>query len=114
MESTPARGAPGLGLAGILLLAGVLRAGVVARVPDLYGPGDPGIYLAMARGWVREGAPRVDFIHHLLTRPPAIHHLEDYYEPAFGLLLAGPLAASGGRTVGPRPPLVPWSVVAAA
>ena len=114
MESSTARRAPRLALAGILLLAAALRAGVVARVPDLYGPGDPGIYLAMARGWVREGAPRVDFVHHLLTRPATIHHLEDYYEPAFGLLLAGPLAASGGRTAAARLLLCACSVLTVA
>jgi hypothetical protein len=114
MESRPARRVPRAAIAGLLLLAAALRAGVVARVPDLYGPGDPGIYLAMARGWAHEGVPRVHFVHHLLTQPPAIAHLEDYYEPAFGLLLAGPLAASGGSPVAARLFLCACSVLTVA
>lgn len=85
-------------LLAITLVAGTaLRVGVIPSIPHFFGPGDPGIYYQVARGCLRHGVPQVDFLHHFLSRPPAITHLEDYYEPAFGYLLALPMALGGER-----------------
>ena len=82
------RAAGAIGIAEIaalvLLIAGaiVTRARVVEEIPNLLGPGDPGIYFQMGRGVLHHGVPRVDFIHHFLVPRAAIAHIEDYYEPA--------------------------------
>ncbi|HET9328191.1 MAG TPA: hypothetical protein VFQ05_15600 [Candidatus Eisenbacteria bacterium] len=85
-------------LMAILAVAVVMRLQVAASIPILFGPGDPGIYLQMGRAVLAHGFPRVDFIHHFLTAPEAISHVEDYYEPAFGYLVAGAMAIGGGKT----------------
>ena len=85
-------------LALILLAALSLRAAVMAAIPHDFGPGDPSIYRAMARGIAEHGAPRIGFVWHWLSRPASVSHAEDYYEPAFAALLA-PVTLLGG---GPR------------
>jgi Dolichyl-phosphate-mannose-protein mannosyltransferase len=79
----------------VLGLATVLRVLVVAAIPNFFGPGDPAVYFATAQGVVHHGVPRIDFVWHYLTQPSAIAHVEDYYEPAFAYLLAGPMALFG-------------------
>ena len=79
----------------VLGLATMLRVLVVAAIPNFFGPGDPAVYFATAHGVVHEGVPRIGFIWHYLTLPSAITHVEDYYEPAFAYLLAGPMALFG-------------------
>jgi hypothetical protein len=82
----------------VVLVAGAtLRARVIPSIPHFFGPGDPGVYYQMARGVLEHGVPRVDFLHHFLSLPPTITHLEDYYEPAFGCLVAIPMAVAGER-----------------
>ncbi len=84
-------------LALVLVAAGAwLRWKTLHSIPSFFGPGDPAIYFGMGRGILREGIPVQDFLHHFLTRPPAIHHLEDYYEPAFGYVVAAAMAIAGG------------------
>ena len=83
-------------LAILLLAAAGLRESVVQAIPSFFGDGDPAIYFGMGRGVLREGVPRQDFIHHYLTRPRAIAHVEDYYEPAFAYPIALAMALGGG------------------
>jgi hypothetical protein len=82
-------------LAATLAAGAALRAHVISSIPHFFGPGDPGIYYQMARGCLHHGVPRVDFLHLFLSLPPAITHLEDFYEPLFGYLLALPMALAG-------------------
>ena len=97
-----ARLAPRPGRGHVLALLAVLALAIPPRIaafralPDWFGPGDPATYHAMAAGCLRDGAPRIDFVWHFLTRPPSISHVEDYYEPAFAWLLAIPVALTGG------------------
>jgi hypothetical protein len=72
----------------LLVIAFVLRVQVIGSIPQFFGPGDPAIYFGMARGVLHHGIARVDFIHHYLTRPASISHVEDYYEPVFAYLPA--------------------------
>lgn len=83
----------------VLLAALALRLGVVAAIPSFFGSGDPSIYYGAARGCLRYGVPRIDFIWHFVTSPPGIAHLEDYCEPAFAYLLAVPMALLGGGVI---------------
>jgi hypothetical protein len=83
-------------LATILLAAVGLRESVVQSIPSFFGAGDPAIYYGMGRGVLREGIPRQDFIHHYLSRPRTIAHVEDYYEPLFGYPVALAMALGGG------------------
>ncbi len=78
-------------------MAAVLRVTVARSVPGIFGPGDPAIYFAMARGCVQEGVPRIGFVWHFLTWPAGVIHVEDYYEPAFAYLLALPMLLTGAR-----------------
>src|SRR5262245_28300582 len=89
-------------LAGVLLLAAGLRVAAFLTLPGFFGPGDPAIYFAMARGCAREGAPWIGFVWHFLTWPDAIRHIEDYYEPGFAYLLAPPLLIGGGSVTAAR------------
>ena len=83
-------------LGAIVVAAGAwLRWGTLRSIPSFFGPGDPAIYFGMGRGVLREGLPVQDFIHHYLTLPPEIRHLEDYYEPVFGYLVAAAMALEG-------------------
>lgn len=97
-----ARPAPRPGRGHVLALLAVLALAIPPRIaafralPDWFGPGDPATYHAMAVGCLRDGAPRIDFVWHFLTRPPSVSHVEDYYEPAFAWLLAIPVALTGG------------------
>lgn len=81
----------------LLIVAAVLRVQVIRAIPDFFGPGDPAIYFQMARGTLHHGWPRMEFIHHFLARPPGIVHAEDYYEPAFGYLVAPALLVGGEK-----------------
>jgi len=83
-------------LAVLLLAAAALREHVVQSIPSFFGAGDPAIYYGMGRGVLREGIPRQDFIHHYLSRPRTISHVEDYYEPLFGYPVALAMAVGGG------------------
>ncbi len=83
----------------VLLAALALRLGVVAAIPNFFASADPSYYYAAARGCLRHGVPRIDFIWHFATSPPEIAHLEDYCEPAFAYLLAVPMALLGGGVV---------------
>jgi len=91
------RGSTPWAIAAVLILGlgAWLRWQTLSSIPSFLGPGDPAIYFGMARGVLREGAPVQDFLHHYLTRPHEIRHLEDYYEPAFGYLLAAAMALFG-------------------
>jgi hypothetical protein len=73
----------------------VLRVQVQRAIPGFFGYGDPSLYYQMGRGTLHHGWPRLEFIHHVLKLPPAIVHAEDYYEPAFGALLAVAMAVGG-------------------
>ena len=101
MHAPPA-GLPGMrplhwALLAILLLASAaLRESVVRAIPSFFGAGDPAIYYGMGRGVLREGIPRQDFIHHYLSRPRVIAHVEDYYEPLFAYPVALAMALGGG------------------
>jgi hypothetical protein len=77
-----------------------MRAQVIASIPSFFGPGDPAIYFQMGRAILHHGVPRVDFMHHFLTSPPAVTHIEDYYEPAFGYLLAAVMLVRGQTPAG--------------
>lgn len=83
-------------LAILLLASAVLRESVVRAIPGFFGAGDPAIYYGMGRGVLREGIPRQDFIHHYLSRPRTIEHVEDYYEPLFAYPVALAMALGGG------------------
>src|SRR5262249_41043287 len=84
----------------LLAVAGWMRAQVIAHIPSFFGPGDPAIYFQMGRAILRHGVPRVDFMHHFLTLPPRIAHIEDYYEPAFGYLVAVAMLLRGQTPAG--------------
>jgi hypothetical protein len=97
-RSTDRRGPLALWLfAAVLLVAALLRAQVVRSIPEFFGPGDPAIYFGMARGVLHHGVARVDFIHHFLSRPRTIAHVEDYYEPAYAYLPALAMLLGGER-----------------
>ena len=81
----------------LLIVAVALRAQVIVAIPNFFGPGDPGIYFQMARGTLHHGWPRMEFIYHYLTHPATIVHAEDYYEAAFGYLLAPALLFGGEK-----------------
>ena len=83
----------------VLAAALALRLVVVAAIPNFFGSGDPSVYYAAARGCIRDGVPRIDFVWHFLTLPPRFSHLEDYCEPGFAYLLAVPTLLLGGGVV---------------
>jgi hypothetical protein len=84
-------------LGAVVFLVGTwLRWRTLRSIPGFFGPGDPAIYFGMGRGILREGTPVQDFLHHYLTLPAEIAHFEDYYEPAFGYLVAAAMAIAGG------------------
>lgn len=80
----------------VLVIGAWLRWTTWHTIPGFFGPGDPAIYFGMGRGILRGGTPVQDFLHHYLTLPPQVLHLEDYYEPAFGYLVAAGMAIGGG------------------
>src|SRR5262245_44974203 len=92
----------------VALLAAVIGSGLSLRLlalfalPDFFGPGDPATYYAMARSSLHQGAPRIGFVWQYGSLPSRVEHVEDYYEPAFGYLLAGSLAAFGERPFSAR------------
>ncbi|HKQ56816.1 MAG TPA: glycosyltransferase family 39 protein, partial [Candidatus Eisenbacteria bacterium] len=94
------RAAPAVALAALLLVALLLRLGVVAAIPHFFGSGDPSVYYASAKGCLAHGVPRIEFVWHFLTAPPQVAHVEDYCEPGFAYLLAIPTGLFGGGVRG--------------
>src|SRR5262249_39938006 len=90
---------------GVVTLLGLIAVGVALRVmllpslPGFFGPGDPATYFAMAKGVLRGGVPRVDFVWNYTTLPATISHVESYYELAFGYLLARVMHVVGAKPI---------------
>ncbi|HEY2954820.1 MAG TPA: glycosyltransferase family 39 protein [Candidatus Eisenbacteria bacterium] len=102
----------GVLLAAVLLAGAALREHVVQSIPGFFGPSDPAIYFGMGRGVLRDGIPRQDFIHHFLSRPRTIAHVEDYYEPLYAYPVALAMALGGGTPAAAAQSSVVFGVLA--
>ncbi|MDA0837301.1 MAG: hypothetical protein O3B01_17620 [Planctomycetota bacterium] len=85
----------------IIATGALLRVFVIYTFPNFYGPGDPAIYFTMGRSILQGNGPEVSFIWHYLTLSEIVHY-EDYYEPAFGLLVAMTMFLTGGSVAGAK------------
>jgi hypothetical protein len=66
--------------------------------PHFFGPEDPAIYFQMRCDVLHDGIIVQDFIHHCLSHPSHLEHIEDYYEPAFGILVSGARRLGGNMS----------------
>jgi len=88
----------GLRLAALVWVLGagaLLRLLLVPALPRPFLPGDPTTFLAMARGVLAHGVPRIDFVWNYATLPASISHVESFYEPGYAYLLAAVMRVFG-------------------
>lgn len=97
---SPGRARVRLGaIVALLGVAAVLRIWLLAALPGLFGPRDPATYLAIARGVLHGGTPRIDFVWNYTSLPGTISHIESFYEIAYVYLLAGAMWLFGAHAV---------------